>query len=315
MRTAGILAAVALSFTALHAHADVRAWNAAKAGLPADAQIVVGVDVAAIQQTQLFSALFPKLREKAEVAAMLDALKDSCKVDPLTAVQSLVVAMPVDQSDGAVYLSIAGIDRNKLGECLKTASEHDKGGAKLTIKQTGNLTEMTKDKETTFLGWVGKDVIVVAFHASDKPSLLKWMGGKGALGKSGVGKALGKVNTQATVWGVIDGDKELQPGITAKRAYGAISFAKGKLDADLHAVLASAADATAVADKANQQIAELSKAGGSGGGPPQIVAMLKSVKVTTANDEVVVKASVAEQDLLAVMAMAMAGGGGGGSNP
>src|SRR5262245_47233436 len=105
MRIAGILAAVALSFTATHAHADGRAWNAAKAGLPSDAQIVIGVDVTAIQQTQIFSALFPKLREKAEVAQMLDTLKDSCKIDPLTAVQSVVVAMPVDQSDGAVYLS------------------------------------------------------------------------------------------------------------------------------------------------------------------------------------------------------------------
>lgn len=300
---------MALSVTAVHAHADSKAWNAAKAGLPADAQIVIGVDVTAIQQTQTFSALFPKLREKPELAAMFDALKDSCKVDPLTAVQGVVVAMPVDQSDGAVYLSIAGIDRTKLGECMKVASEHDKG-PKLTVKQTGNITEMTKDKETSFLGWIGKDVVVVSFHATDKPSLLKWMGGKGALGKSAVGKVLGKVNTSATLWGVVDGDKELQPGITAKRAYGAVTFAKGKLDADLHAVLASAADATTIAGVANQQIADLNKAG-AGGGPPQVLAMLKTVKVATANDEVVVKASVVEQDLLAVIAMAMAGGGGG----
>lgn len=53
MRTAGILAALALStaaLSALHgqARADTaRAWAAAKAGLPADTKIVVGVDIAA----------------------------------------------------------------------------------------------------------------------------------------------------------------------------------------------------------------------------------------------------------------------------
>jgi hypothetical protein len=307
MRTVGIVAAVALSFTALQAHADTKAWTAAKAGLPDDTKILIGIDLTAIQKTQTFAALFPKLRDKAEVATMLDALKDSCKVDPLTVVQGIVVGLSTNQEDGAVYVSINGIDRNKLGDCLKVAAEHDKGN-KLTIKQNGNITEVTNDKETSYLGWIGKDVIVVSIHATDKPSLIKWMGGKGALTKSPAGKALGKVNTAAPLWGVVDGDKELEPGMTVKRAYGAVSVGKAKLDVDFHAVMASPADATSLVTKLNQQMTEMNKSGG--GGPPAIVEMVKATKVSAVNDEVVARSSVAEQDLLSALSMMMAAGGG-----
>lgn len=306
MRTVGIVAAVALSLTAAQAHAQsAKAWTAARAGLPADAKLVIGIDVMAVQQTQLFATLFAELRQKEDVGKLIDTFQASCKVDPLTVIKGLVIAASEDQSDGAVYVSVSGIDRTKLGACLKAGSPPDKGT--LEVKQVGNITELTSDKETTFLGWVGNDVVVVPINATHKPSLIKWMGGKGALAKSALGKALAKVNTAAPLWGISEGDKELQPGISARRVYGTVAYSKGSLDADVHAVLASAGDATTVADLASKQIAEASQA--SGGYPPQMVALLKSIKVTAVKDEIVVKAKISEQDLLGMIAMAMSGAG------
>src|SRR5690349_17886579 len=100
MRTAGILAALALSIAALHgqARADTsRAWAAAKAGLPADAQVVIGIDVATVQKTQLFATFYPKLRDQPEFAKVLDAIKDGCKIDPLAVIQGVVVALSGSQ--------------------------------------------------------------------------------------------------------------------------------------------------------------------------------------------------------------------------
>lgn len=309
MRISGIVAAAALSVVSFHAHADTsKAWTAAKAGLPADAKVVLGFDMAAIQKTQVFAALFPRLRDTPEVAKLFDTMKDTCKLDPLAVVQGVVVATSSDQADGALYLSVNGLDRAKLADCAKRANlaaPADKGAAKppVLVKQDGNISEVTRGEDTAFFGWVGKDVIVVSIHAQDKPSLVKWMGGKGALAKSALGKSIAKVNTSAAVWLIGDTDKELQPGIAAKRVYGAVTYANGAFKPDVHVQMASAADAKTIADLATKQLAEVSQS--TGQLPPDLVAALKTVTMTTANDELIVKANVGETELLRVLTMAM----------
>jgi hypothetical protein len=68
-----------------------------------------------------------QLKDKAELAGVFDALKTSCKVEPFTVVQGLVIGLSSNQDDGAVYMSINGIDRARLGDCLKAAAaEHDR---------------------------------------------------------------------------------------------------------------------------------------------------------------------------------------------
>jgi hypothetical protein len=316
MHAAGILAALALSTAALHgqARADAtRAWAAAKAGLPSDAKVVIGVDVAAVQKTQLFATFYPKLHDQPDVAKVLDAIKDGCKIDPLAVIQGIVFASSGERDDGAMYLAVSGIDRTRLASCLQTtaqaAAPHaeaaDKPGdkpAKVTIKQAGNVTEVSRGGETGYFGWVGKDVLVVTFHATDKPSLVKWMGGKGALARSDLGKTLAKVNTAAAMWGAATGTKELQPGMTARGGYGAVSYAKGQLSADIHAVLESAAQAGSASMTANQQLT-LIKA--TGQVPAEIAPVVQAITISADNDEVRIKASVAEKDVLGAVAFAI----------
>jgi hypothetical protein len=313
MRTVGLLVAAGLSLVSValwparEAHADSKAWTAAKAGLPADAKLVIGVDFAAIQKTQLFTTYYPKLRDKPEVAKVLDSMKATCKLDPLTTVLGVVVAMSDDQSEGAVYLAITGADRAKLSSCLQSAGQAANQGAKVSITQDGAITTLTEATDTSFFGWIGKDVVVVATKAKDKASLIKWMGGKGALAKTELGKTLAKVNTGAPLWGAGEHTKELQPGITTKGGYGSVTFANGNLAADIHGVMASADQATTMAGTANKQLTE---AKASGSLPAPIVGLLKAVTVTPAKDEIVVKANVIEKDLMVVLAMAMGGPGG-----
>src|SRR5262249_46509994 len=135
------------------ARADVsRAWTAAKAGLPADTKLVIGVDVAAVQKTQLFATYFPKVRDKPEAAKVLDATKDGCKLDPMAIIQSVVVATAEDQEDGVMYVATTGVDKAKLSSCLVATAKTDDKDAKIAIKSTGNVTEVTKGDETAFFG-------------------------------------------------------------------------------------------------------------------------------------------------------------------
>ncbi len=303
MRMAGIVAAVALSLAAPRAHADTsKAWTAAKAGLPGDATLVVGIDVTVLLKTPLFSTLFSILLARPEfsnVQEPLQAVKDTCKVDPLAAVQSAVVATSADRSDGAVYLAVTGVDKAKVADCLKRAGEAD-GGNKLSIKQDGNITQLTEGSKSWFLGWVGKDVIVVSSRFADKASLTKWMSGKGTLAKSTLGKRLAKVNMSALIWGARDGDHQLH-GITTKGFHGAVIYANGTFDAEIHVVPANVKDTTAIADGFNQEIARQNQ--GDAKIAAGMVALLKTVKVAVTNDEVVVKASIAERDLLNAVAI------------
>jgi len=301
MRTAGIVVALALSLSALSApgagvaHADAsKAWAAAKAGLPGDAKLVVGVDLAAIQKTQLFAVMFPKLRDRADVGKVLDTLKARCKIDVLAVVQSAVIATAEDQSDGAIYLAITGVDRPALARCIEVVDQDS--GSKIAVKQDGSFTEVTEDSETSYFAWIGKDVIVVALRPQDKPSLLRWIGGKGALARAPINKALAKVNKSAALWGVGDGDKEIEPGTTAKGFYGALTFAKGNLGVDIHAVMATPAQAATVATATQGKLAAIKQ--GTGGPAPKLGDMLGGVTIATASNEVVVKASFVEKDLV-----------------
>lgn len=309
MRQAAILAAIALSTAAAAgpARADTsRAWTAARAGLPADVKVVIGLDVAAIQKTQLFATYYPKLRGKPEAARVLDTMKDSCKLDPVAIIQSLVVATTGDGEDGAMYVAVTGVDKARLSACMQAAAQAGDKDAKVSIKHTGNVTEITSGSDTEFFGWVGKDIVVVPFHAKDKPSLLKWMSGKGALARGGLGKTLAKVNTSATIWGAGEGSKEIQPGMNAKGGYGTVTYARGNVIADVHAVMESPAQATSMAAAATQQLDQAKQ----GTLPPEFVALLKALTISADKDEVRIRASVVEKDLLGAISFAVNAFGG-----
>lgn len=281
-------------------------------GLPADAKLVVGADLAALQKTQLFATFYPELLQKAEAKSVIDSIKDTCKIDPLTTVQTVVIAISDDQKDGqkdgVVYIAFSGVTKAKLSSCLQSTVQGiaDKT-AKISLKQDGNITEISDGKDTVFFGWAGKDVLVVPVRAQDKASLLKWMDGKSGLAKSDLGKRLAKVNTSAALWGAGEGTKEIQSGVTAKGGYGAVTFSKGNLDADVHAVMENAAQATTMAGVMKKQIDDVKQVPQV---PPAAVAMLKAVTIAPANDEIVIKANLVEKDLLSVLAFARAAMGG-----
>jgi hypothetical protein len=304
MRTAGILAAAALSLASLPARADTaRAWTAARAGLPADAKLVIGLDLAGLQKTQLFAQLWPALLDKADAAKVVEEMKNQCKLDPLVVIQGFVIAMTADQQQGAAYIALTGVDKARLSSCLQRGIQsHAAKDAKVTVKQDGNITQVTDGKDSMFVGWAGKDVVVVPLHTQDRATLIKWMSGKGALARTAVGKALTKVNTSAALWGAGDGAKEFEPGIIITGGYGTLAFAKGNVDADVHARLENPGQATAMATTVQTQLDEVRQAPIL---PPTIAAMLKAITIAAAGDEVTFKANVVEKDLAAALTMAL----------
>lgn len=302
-------AAAALCAFTQHADADpARAWAAAKDNLPAQTAIVIGADLTAIAKSQIFSQFLPlALAKEPDAQKLLETIKTTCKIDPLTAVHGVVYASDADHKQGAVYLSLgAGLDQPKLTKCFEDVAKVSGGkAAKLTVKKVGAITEisMDKDKDKAYVGWVGSDVLVVGTDPSDKAALEKWVGQKGGLAKSPVGKLAAAANTKGAMWGVSSVAKEIEQGMNMKSAHGALTVAGGNLTIDLHTTLDSAKSAADAVTKANAQIAQLS---GTGGLTPGLKTMLQQISVKATGPDLTVKASVPERELMTLLPMMLA---------
>jgi hypothetical protein len=297
-------ASAALAFAALapaRAEADAgKAWTAAKDNLPANTSMVIGADLGAVTKSTLFNQLLPlALSQQPDIRKGLDLVKASCKIDPLAAIQGLVVARDPDKGEGAIYLALgAGLDQPKLTKCLEEiAKANGNKDAKLSVKKTGAVTELGMDGKNAYVSWIGSDVLVIPFDIRDKAQLERWVGQKGGVAKSPVSKLVAAANTKGTVWGASSQTKQLEQGIMMKGAHGALSMASGNLGLDLHVMLDSAKAATDAVARANKQLADVS----AGNVPPKVQAMLKQVSVKAAGPEVTIKASVPENELMSLL--------------
>lgn len=297
------LAVAVVSLTPLRADANVgKAWAAAKANVPAETSVLVGIDMTAVQQSQLFSMAFPKLLAKqSDLKEGLELIETTCTIDPLTAITGLVVATAKDTDEGAVYVSVKGIDEAKIVRCLEAIAVKQKAkDPKVVVtRDKGGITEMAMGSDKVFIKWIGKDVLVFPIDVDSKDQLHKWAGTRKGLARAPVGKAAGKVDARAAVFAITASEEDLD-GVKMKLGYGSVSTLKGQLTAKLNIVVASAADAKKVAEKATT---ELAGAANGGGMPANLKALVQAVRVTSAGDEVLVRATVPEKELASVLGM------------
>lgn len=282
------------------AHADNKAWAAAKAGLPADTKLVVGFDLAAIRKSQLFQQYYPKLIAKQDAASAIAAMKTACHVEPTQALQSAVIALGPDPDDGAVYVALSGLDRAKVSSCLATAVANGDTSVKVTVKNDGNLTEVTKGDTTTYFGWLGKDIVVLPYKSGDKASIAKWSANKGAFAKSEAARLLAKTSTAGVIWFAGEKPKSAEIGADIKTGYGVIKYGGMLYDADLHGQMPTADAAAAFVTATRGQLDQGKKLAVVS---PQLNAVLSAIVISNVDTDVVVKAKVGESDLLGVLAM------------
>jgi hypothetical protein len=284
------------------AQADAtRAWAAARDNLPAQTALLIGADLTAITKSQIFGQLLPlALAREPDARKIFEAIKTTCKIDPLTAIQGAVYATDTERKQGAVYLSLgAGLDPAKLASCLQEiAKASGAQDAKLTMKKTGAITEIATDTTKAYVSWIGTDVLVIPSDVHDRAALERWIGQKGGLAKSPLAKIYASANTRGALWGASAIAKDLDPGVHMKSAYGALTIAGGNLAIDLHTTLDSAKAATDAAAKATTQIAQV-----AGTAPPAVKTMLQQISVKSSGAEVAVKASVPEAELLGLLSL------------
>lgn len=300
--TRSVALAALLVATPLRAHAgDKAAWTAAKANLSKDTTVLIGLDLTQLTKSSLFTMAFPMMvSQQAGLKEGFDLMKTHCKVDPLKAVNSVVVGTDDDQKHGAIFISLSGMDQPKIISCMEAVAKAKGTDAKVAVTTDGKITELALGDKKLYLSWIGTNVIALPLDAANKAELAAWTA-KG-LGKSKVAKGMSKVNTSNAVWAVTAVAKELDDKTKMKMGYGSVSLASATLSADLHVQLGSAAEAKAAADRAQQDLAAKAK---SPDFSASVQKFLQGISVSAAADELQVKGSIAESEVFGLVGALM----------
>lgn len=285
-----VVAAVCLAPVAAHANP---AWNAAKAHLPGDVSLVVGVNVPELAKSSMVKMALSM--GASDVNKAIDQLQRVCGINAWSAVQNVVLALDEKHEDGIVFINVKGLDAAKVGACVESIARDDGDkDAKVTITTDGPITELATAKEKVHLMWIGKDVIAMTTKFEDKADLARWAPKKGAFAKSKTGKLAAKVNTKATGWVVSAKEADLD-GAKIKAAYGGLVLRNGNIDADLHAGFGSPADAKTAAEKITTELAS----------KPDAKAFVDKLNISAVKDEMVIKAKLAESELMQALGALM----------
>ncbi len=281
--------------------------------LPADSELVVGLNISQLSQSALWKQFGPKLMDKA--AGGLADFKAQCGFDPLEAVKSVAFGLKGvgggSKPEGAVV--IHGPDKAKVMGCVdKMKTQAAAKGTEVTVDgdvvlikdKSGTATAMTFVNDTTILGVVGPNGTKAGVKDAAK--------GSSTLKSSQTFVEMySKINTQDSLWMLVNGNapfmsKASGMGIKPKAVFGSINVTDG-LTLDLRVRLATPDEAAQFVNMMKGQT-----------GNAQVKAMFDKLDVSSDGADAKFSVAMSNQKLQALIAMAqgvmggMMGGGGGG---
>ncbi len=301
---AGVLVALCVC-AASTAHADNKAWTAAKKTLSGGEQLVMVANFAAIRDSQLFQTVWPAfLKNHKDASDMLGKTKETCGFDAISAIDSIVFAVPtVDNSDAATFVISLKVAQKDVDSCFSKLEKAETGKT-VKISTAGGITTYDTGAEQLYMRWIDKTTL--AFSAAGKENLMKMTGG-GLSGDKTLGAGIKGIKADSALSFIYGGQIPLdQIGAHANLVYGSATVASGNLGADVHIVVDNAKSAADATQKFNSQLDAAKKAGGI---PPMVDSLVKSLVVKASGSEIVLTASAPEKDVLTLANMAMAGGG------
>lgn len=280
--------------------------------LPADSEIVLGLNFAQLQQSALWKQFAPKFMEKAN--AELAEFKTACGFDPFEAVKSVSAGMKTvgdEKAQGIVV--VHGPDKGKVTACLPKAKEElaKKGG---DVQVEGEVfTIVPKSGEKSTWTFVDGDTLVGSVGPSASKDLLAAATkGDSALKTSQTFVEMySKINTKDSLWMLVNGNapfmaKAAQAGVKPKAVFGSINVTDG-LTVDMRVRLGSPDEATQLVNMAKGQINN-----------PQVKQMFDKLDVTSDGSDAKVSVAMSNQKLQQLIGLVggmmggMMGGGMGG---
>lgn len=206
--------------------------------LPLDSELVLGINVAQVQQSSLWKQFVePKLAQSNDTMAKLAEFKAKCGFDPLASLKSVSLGMKgvgEDKPDGVIV--VHGLDKTKSLDCFekmkdemtKEGTEYSKSGDVVLLKNT------KQGDQTTALTFVNDNTLVAVVGTQATPDGIKAVvGAKSTLKTSPQFVDMySKVNSGDSLWGLMNGnskafDKMGQMGAKPKAMFGSVNVTDG----------------------------------------------------------------------------------------
>ncbi len=296
-----VLAFVLCAAAASAAHADSKAWTAAKKVLPSGLDIVGGMSAGTVRASKLYQQMLPKLlASNKDVSKVIDMLHATCSIDAPDVIDSVVAGMTADKV--VVVATFKGLVQKDFEACLdKLSKEQDK--KPMAIAKVGNLVKYGDGTDSAYGRWLAKDTLAFTGDPADKDLLTKLTAG-GITGDKTLKTALSAVKTDSAVWMVANKNEDLdQVHAKMSQAYGWADLKSGTIAPEVHIVVDSAKVAKDAAASANQQIDAVKK---SGQLPPVFDPLVKALGVKSAGSEMIVTAAMTEGEVLSLVQAALA---------
>lgn len=228
--------------------------------LPADSELVLGINLKQIQQSALWKQLEPKVMNAESQRGMAE-FKAKCGADPKDMAASISLGAKNLSSDKPVFVAVGhGLDKAKILDCLdKYKDEITKDGSEMT--RDGDVV-LFKDKrgEPGALMFTNPSTAILVVGDNGTAAGVKAVAAGGSSLKSSATflDMYKKVKTQDSIWVLASGKvlEKLPGGATA--AYGSLNLTDG-LSLDGRVRFATPDAATQAASMVNGQAKQASK--------------------------------------------------------
>ena len=280
--------------------------------IPADSEMVIGLNFAQLEQSALWKQYAPKLMDK--MSGKLTEFKTACGFDPMDAFKSMTLGMknlsdkPGAQPDGVVV--VKGPDKAKMMACMdKYKAEAAKEGTEVTVD--GDVV-LIKDKENrnAAMTFINDSTMVVTIGTAATKDGVKAAakGGNGLKSSATFNDMFSKINTGDSLWIMVNGNSPLLDKASVigkpKAVYGSVNVTDG-LAVDMHVKAESPDAAKSLVDMVKGETDS-----------PQVKGMVDKIEITNAGDDahfVVAMSSQKLQNLVSMFGgmMGMMGGGAG----
>ena len=234
--------------------------------LPADSEMVMGLNFASLQKSPLWKKFVEPQLLKDDAQKKLTEFKDKCGFDPMSAVTSISLGMKgvgADKPDGVIV--VHGPDKGKVLACIdKMKDEAAKEGTTLT-NDNGVVTVKSKDGETMAFTYVNDTTLIGVIGPNSSPAsvVAAAKGGSALKTSPAFVEMYGKIKTGDSMWMLMNGNSPMFEqaaaiGVKPKAVFGSVNVSDG-LALDLRVRLETPEQATQLAGMAKGQVGQFAK--------------------------------------------------------
>lgn len=201
--------------------------------IPAESEVVFGVDLAGAQKSAMFREYaLPMLTRSADAQKVITTLKTKCDIDPLAAATSLTAGgKDIDSRNPDTVAVLHGIDKARAMPCLDKVKD-DLAAERIEVTKDGDVVVLKSpegDLAFTFTG--DTTAVIVAGPRANKERVLEVAQGKSPLKSSReFSDMYGRLQTGHTVWFLVNGQTPVvaklldQINIKSKAIFGTVNL-------------------------------------------------------------------------------------------